>query len=377
MGPPLRGPHCAAALRAADKEQRPCLAEGSRVAGDNAQSGDVPWYNHVVGGAHVIGGTALKVTGKAFGFDGGAMADEIGAFEDGVLPGGLPSWARSRPTATGAAPSSEGEGKKSAAPAWWQGRTPTTISLEVLTPPARPGKTEGLRFSKELESLQTAWRARSEFDLTPLGEKVGVYFRDAQGFAYFDDPKGSGVRPIQSYPVLASGPREAAGVTLYVPIAGGPRAGGVYYAAVRLSPDGEEPVRKPAPTAARKAQGAEGDSAPAGPVAWELTIHRRGAAAFTAKSSSESAAADGPHPGVSLVEPGLWERVVGASTRPQDLGLPKRLLAREPDGTIHAAVDEFKSLMAAAQDPECPAQAFAWAVLQSLGITPSGPPPNP
>ena len=74
MGPPLRGPHCAAALRAADKEQRPCFAEGSRVAGDNAQSGDVPWYNHVVGGAHVIGGTALKVTGKAFGFDGGAMA---------------------------------------------------------------------------------------------------------------------------------------------------------------------------------------------------------------------------------------------------------------------------------------------------------------
>lgn len=110
-------------------------------------------------------------------------------------------------------------------------------------------------------------------------------------------------------------------------------------------------------------------------VAVELTVLKGGKSAFTANSPAESSGAGSPHPGTSLCDPGLWDQYAGVGVTPESLGLPKRMLAWQPDGSIRPAVEEYNSLTQALSSPQV-AQ-YAYAVLRSVGVAPDGPPPAP
>lgn len=81
-------------------------------------------------------------------------------------------------------------------------------------------------------------------------------------------------------------------------------------------------------------------------VTRELTILPDGRI-IAAISAEESAAEDGPHPGLELAGMGAWEEVTDAV--PQSVGLPYPVLAYQPDGTCRPAVQEFQSMLAAAE----------------------------
>ena len=102
-------------------------------------------------------------------------------------------------------------------------------------------------------------------------------------------------------------------------------------------------------------------------VTRELTILPDGTT-FGAVSAEESAADDGPHPGLELAGEGAWEDVTDQS--PEDFGLPYPVLAYQPDGTVRPAVEEFQQTVAAAEGGDEVAQ----QVLAYLACGGDGPP---
>ncbi len=248
---------------------------------------------------------------------------------------------------------------------WWQGLSPTEIAAEVVTPPRGGGKTEGLVWGGDLQQragagrdLGVAWSQRSDFDVLPPGDKARAIAK-AHGYDYDD---------VADYPVYATGQGDVPGKTLYyLPVAGGSRAGNVYYAAVRFHPE-RALANGTSGAAPRRQVYADKVAPPAvpGPPAWELTIYAEGRRVFTAKSAQESADLSGPHPGTCVAGDGQWEKAAGTQT-PEALGLPKRLLAWQPDGRITPATEEYRSLQQAAQG-QGPAAHLAQQALSSIGV---------
>ena len=115
-----------------------------------------------------------------------------------------------------------------------------------------------------------------------------------------------------------------------------------------------------------------------GVKAKELSVTNGGRTIFTASTPYESATASF-HSGRSIIDPGMWEKIVGAGVSADSLGLPMPLLAYQPDGSIRPAKEEYDSILAAARSVASgPFQftgysaaqiANAQAALRSIGIT--------
>lgn len=106
-----------------------------------------------------------------------------------------------------------------------------------------------------------------------------------------------------------------------------------------------------------------------GVMAIEVTVWNGGNDVWVAKSPSESAASDGPHPGVSIIDPGSWERLFGVSS-PSAQGVPKAALAWQGGSTITAAAQEISSLQNVARGNGTPGRVqMAQQALTYAGIT--------
>jgi hypothetical protein len=75
---------------------------------------------------------------------------------------------------------------------------------------------------------------------------------------------------------------------------------------------------------------------------------------WLAKTSTDSQGADGPHPGVTLV--GLDFMTYSGGQTYQQLGLPRPMLAYQPDGKITPAVEEWQSAVQMATQGSLKAQ---------------------
>jgi hypothetical protein len=136
-----------------------------------------------------------------------------------------------------------------------------------------------------------------------------------------------------------------------------------------------EDAKKRAESAARSKAAQDALKAAQGPApvrelpSWEITIFEDGNSAFTAKTAAESSAASDaatgaatPHPGVQVA--GLDFMAYSNGQSPAQLGLPRALLAQQPDGSITPATEEYSSLRAAAQQGD----GYSNAVLNTLGL---------
>jgi len=80
----------------------------------------------------------------------------------------------------------------------------------------------------------------------------------------------------------------------------------------------------------------------------EVTIFNGGTQIFVARSPAESAGAESPHAGVSILDPGSWEAASGGQP-PGALGVPGAFLAwQETTGQVTVAKEEIDSLKKAA-----------------------------
>lgn len=97
----------------------------------------------------------------------------------------------------------------------------------------------------------------------------------------------------------------------------------------------------------------------------ELTVSEDGRTIWTATTPSASAARNegNPHSGQSAINTGAWEDASGGAA-PSEYGLPKPILAYQPDGTVQPASVEYTTVLRAAQMGD----QGALQALQSIGV---------